>query len=214
MTIVISELSSLSCCAAEGRDPQDSYSPVHWSTCYCLQIDYLAVARAAMACGAHFTALLYIEHWTEQRYGRLQYVDPEGLTEGRRSTAGSSIVAQLQALTRGSSSSGTAVAAAGGSSSGGRGQGPVLRPAALSSKEPEQQQQQEGERLGQLLMDLYSNVNEPDGVYAVAAAFGGSSNRLQLLQHEGKWGDVASSEDELLQSLGRAGSAKEKGKCL
>jgi hypothetical protein len=152
-----------------------------------------------MACGAYFTALLYIEHWTEQRYGRLQYIDPESLTEGRRSTAGSSLVAQLRAFAKGGSSSSKSVALAGGGS-------------AIGGSSIEQQKQQEGERLGCLLMDLYSNINEPDGVYAVAAAFGGSSHRLQLLQHEGKWADVAATEDELLQNLGRAGSAKEKGK--
>ena len=36
---------------------------------YWLHIDYLQVAAAALRCGAPFTALLYVEHWCEERLG-------------------------------------------------------------------------------------------------------------------------------------------------
>jgi hypothetical protein len=38
---------------------------------YWLEIDYLQLAAAAARCGAHFTALLYIEAWQEARHGWL-----------------------------------------------------------------------------------------------------------------------------------------------
>ena len=34
---------------------------------YWLHMDYLQVAAAALRCGAPFTALLYVEHWCEER---------------------------------------------------------------------------------------------------------------------------------------------------
>jgi hypothetical protein len=36
---------------------------VSWHRCFCLHIDYLAVAAAAMAVKAYFTAMLYVEQW-------------------------------------------------------------------------------------------------------------------------------------------------------
>ena len=49
----------------------DADSPLLWLKVYWLDIDYLMVAKAAMKCNAPFTALLYTEHWLEQRNGRL-----------------------------------------------------------------------------------------------------------------------------------------------
>lgn len=36
---------------------------VSWHRCFCLHIDYLAAAAAAMAVKAYFTAMLYVEQW-------------------------------------------------------------------------------------------------------------------------------------------------------
>ena len=50
-------------------------SPVQWQKRYWLDIDYLLVAAAALRCSAYFTALLYVEHWIEDEYGRLTLTD-------------------------------------------------------------------------------------------------------------------------------------------
>ena len=42
---------------------------------YWLEADYLEVAAAAAHCGAHFTALLYIEAWQEEQHGWLVPLD-------------------------------------------------------------------------------------------------------------------------------------------
>ena len=50
-------------------------SPVQWRKPYWLDVDYLLVAAAALRCSAYFTALLYVEHWIEDEYGRLTLTD-------------------------------------------------------------------------------------------------------------------------------------------
>lgn len=50
-------------------------SPVQWQKRYWLDLDYLLVAAAALRCSAYFTALLYVEHWIEDEYGRLTLPD-------------------------------------------------------------------------------------------------------------------------------------------
>lgn len=50
-------------------------SPVQWQKRYWLDVDYLLVAAAALRCSAYFTALLYVEHWVEDEYGRLTLTD-------------------------------------------------------------------------------------------------------------------------------------------
>ena len=40
-----------------------------------MEADYLEVAAAAARCGAHFTALLYIEAWQEEHHGWLVPLD-------------------------------------------------------------------------------------------------------------------------------------------
>jgi hypothetical protein len=61
-------------------------------------------------------------------------------------------------------------------------------------------QAQQQPLLEQLLLDLYSHVNEPDGVYALVAAFGSPASQLQLLQHEQQWAAVLGGQDALLQA--------------
>ena len=60
-----------------------SKSPAAWSKQYCLDIDYLLVADAALKCSAYFTALLYIEHWVEEQYGRLGLNDHAPASESK-----------------------------------------------------------------------------------------------------------------------------------
>ena len=50
-------------------------SPVQWQKRFWLDLDYLLVAAAALRCSAYFTALLYVEHWIEDEYGRLTLPD-------------------------------------------------------------------------------------------------------------------------------------------
>ena len=46
--------------------------PTSWATIHWLDIDYLCVARAALSCGACFTALQYVEYWCENAHGKLE----------------------------------------------------------------------------------------------------------------------------------------------
>ena len=46
--------------------------PTSWATIHWLDIDYLCVARAALSCGACFTALQYVEYWCENVHGKLE----------------------------------------------------------------------------------------------------------------------------------------------
>ena len=39
---------------------------------YWLELDYLAVAAAALRCAASLTALMYVEYWCEQQCNALQ----------------------------------------------------------------------------------------------------------------------------------------------
>lgn len=50
-------------------------SAAAWAKQYWLDIDYLLVAGAALKCSAYFTALLYVEHWIEEQYGKLKLGD-------------------------------------------------------------------------------------------------------------------------------------------
>eukprot|EP00879_Flechtneria_rotunda_P006073 GHRR01006386.1.p1 GENE.GHRR01006386.1~~GHRR01006386.1.p1 ORF type:complete len:3169 (+),score=1435.50 GHRR01006386.1:1331-9508(+) len=145
---------------------QEPPPPAAWRRCFCLHIDYQAVAAAAVACRAYFTALIYIEHWCEEQYGRLMLRPPE--------QEASPLVTRLQQLGGVSGNVATAI--------------PVT-------------QQQQDSVLEQLLLDLYSNVNEPDGIYAVAAVFSSSSSQLQLLKHEQQWDMVLGAEDAALQTV-------------
>ena len=43
----------------------------------------MAVAAAALRCGACFTALLYLEHWCEAEHGRLMLGDDQPLAAVR-----------------------------------------------------------------------------------------------------------------------------------
>lgn len=152
-------LSSMPC------DPAPA--PVAWQRCFCLHLDYLAVAAAAMAVKAYFTALLYVEHCCSelQREGRNPF----------QGTVADSGIMQLQQL--------AGVGTANGVS---------------SAQQPVEKQQQQ--LLESLLLQLYSNINEPDGVYAVVAAFGSPASQLQLLQHEQRWAAVLGRQDALLQA--------------
>lgn len=147
---------------------------VAWQRCFCLHLDYLAVAAAAMAVKAYFTAMLYVEQWCfEQQQG--------GMNPFQGAVADSSSM-QLQQLAGLATSTADAGAANG-----------------LNSTQQAVQQHQQ-QLLQQLLLELYSNVNEPDGVYAVVAAFGSPASQLQLLQHEQQWAAVLGGQDALLQA--------------
>ena len=103
---------------------------------YWVDVDYLQLAAAAAQCGAHFTALLYIEAWQEEQHGWLAPLD----------TAAASAAAAAAEVAAGSSASASAVGGGGGGSSAERQVAAVER----------------------LLLDTYSQINEPDGIYAVA----------------------------------------------
>jgi hypothetical protein len=100
---------------------------------YWVDVDYLQLAAAAAQCGAHFTALLYIEAWQEEQHGWLAPLD----------TAAASAAAAAAEVAAGSSASASAIG--GGSTA-----------------------ERQVEAVERLLLDTYSQINEPDGIYAVA----------------------------------------------
>lgn len=52
-------------------------STLSWEKVYWIPIDYLAVARSAINCGAFFTAVLYVEHWCEENFNSLTLGTPD-----------------------------------------------------------------------------------------------------------------------------------------
>jgi hypothetical protein len=144
-----------------------------WRRCYCLHVDYMDVAAAAVTVRAYFTALVYIEEWCQEHCGRLTF-KPVVQSSSVNSEA-LQLQQELQGLLGSSSSSSTGAA-------------------ATQTAAPQRQQM-----LEQLLLELYSNINEPDGMYAITAAFGSTASQLQLLKHEGQWAQVLGVQDALLQ---------------
>jgi hypothetical protein len=158
--------------------------PAGWQRCYCVHISYLAVAAAAISCKAYFTALLYIEHWCEEQYGKLT-LNPAAADTDAAGGVQLQHLQQLQQL----AGLGSTVAGLGGTA--------VVPQLAGGTTAVQQQQQQ---LLEAMLLDLYSNMNEPDGIYAVAAAFSSPASQLHLLQHEQRWASVLGAEDAQLQA--------------
>ncbi|KAK9806879.1 hypothetical protein WJX72_005975 [[Myrmecia] bisecta] len=113
-------------------------SPAFWPKAYWLDVDYLAVAAAALRCSACFTALLYAEHWCEEEHGRLALGEERTLNEASLPMA------------------------------------------------------------DQLLLDIYGQIDEPDGIYALARSHVIAS-QLRLYQHEGAWSKVLAGYDMLLR---------------
>lgn len=152
--------------------------PTAWQRSFCLHLDYLSVAAAAMAVKAYFTALLYVEQWCAE-------VKQTGLNPFEGSTVESGLL-QLQKLAGLDGSANAATAATDG--------------AAVDAAFQRSLQQQQQQLLERLLLELYSHVNEPDGVYAVVAAFGSPASELHLLKHEQQWAAVLGGQDALLQA--------------
>jgi hypothetical protein len=57
--------------AAAAAAAMDATSPLAWATVHWLDVDYLCVARAALRCGACFSALQYVEYWCQEAHGEL-----------------------------------------------------------------------------------------------------------------------------------------------
>jgi hypothetical protein len=151
-----------------------------WKRCYCVHVDYLAVAAAALSCKAYFTALLYIEHWCEEQYGKLTLNPAASDAEA----AGGVQLQHLQQLQQLAGFGNTA--------------GELQQHQQLGNGTDVAQQRKQ--LLESMLLELYSNVNEPDGIYAVAAAFSSPASQLHLLRHEQLWASVLGAEDALLQA--------------
>jgi hypothetical protein len=62
---------------AAGGKQRSGADPRLWTSVYCLQLPYLAVAQAALAAGDHFAALLYAEHWCEAQGGGAAELPPD-----------------------------------------------------------------------------------------------------------------------------------------
>ncbi|KAL4452130.1 hypothetical protein ABPG75_007792 [Micractinium tetrahymenae] len=64
--------------------------------------------------------------------------------------------------------------------------------------------------LERLLLDIYSSINEPDGIYAVARSHSMLS-QLKRFEHEGDWSRALLTYDLVLQHLGLAGGIGSSG---
>ncbi|BDA48015.1 Serine-protein kinase ATM [Coccomyxa sp. Obi] len=124
-----------------GRSGQTGGDPTLWRKVCWLDLNYLHLAQAALRCSAAFTALLYIEYWCKEHYGRLTLGEEDLLSEGEISN------------------------------------------------------------VDQLLLDIYSQVQEPDSIYAAARSQKAAS-QLCLFEHEGAW-DKALVGYDLLQLGGQ-----------
>ncbi|KAL2608088.1 hypothetical protein R1flu_026661 [Riccia fluitans] len=122
--------------SVSGRADQ---GPTSWKKVYWLHIDYLATARAAQQCAAHFTSVLYIEHWCEEAFGSLTLGPPDFSSDDEL-------------------------------------------PAHL-----------------ELLMRVYTRINEPDGVYGVVRSHKVTSQLLRN-EHEGNWSKALENYDLLLRN--------------
>ncbi|KAL3675793.1 hypothetical protein R1sor_025741 [Riccia sorocarpa] len=119
--------------------PHVDQGPTYWKKVYWLRIDYLATARAAQQCAAHFTSVLYVEHWCEEAFGSLTLGPPDFSSDDEL-------------------------------------------PAHLD-----------------LLMRVYTRINEPDGVYGVVRSHKVTSQLLRY-EHEGNWSKALENYDLLLRS--------------
>ncbi len=115
------------CTVALQNGPPAPLPQVYW-----VDADYLEVAAAAARCGAHFTALLYIEAWQEEQHGWLVPLD-------------ASRVPTATALLPGSGSAGSEGPS--GAGGGGQGDGRAEEQAAAL------------ERVRRLLLDTYRRVH-------------------------------------------------------
>jgi hypothetical protein len=228
-----------------GRPPVDRLLPYHWPTVYCLDICYLSVARAASAASAHFSALIYIEHWCEAAHRRAALPRASALCEaadraaagarraggkgsGGRSGAGAPPLpapapgpSLLERLLPGATQAGgvagrAAPRAASAPTPGARGGGRAPTPAAEPTEATMQAGPSEEAALSEvesLLLGLYEQVNDPDGVYAIAALFDSARSRLALLRREARWADVLAAADEWLQHPAAFGGAQGAAAC-
>ncbi|KAH7622345.1 putative Serine/threonine-protein kinase ATM [Nannochloris sp. 'desiccata'] len=113
-----------------------------WRKVYWVDLDYLILAEAAIACRAYFSALMYVETWCEEaNRGRLGL--PPAESQPRRGEADA------------------------------------------------------------LLLQIFSNIEEPDGLYAVARS-NDLLPQLKRFEREGNWADALASWDLALQLMGPA----------
>ncbi|KAJ1684822.1 hypothetical protein LUZ63_016212 [Rhynchospora breviuscula] len=62
---------------SKDRSPKLIQFTSSWDKVYWLPIDYLDVAKAAVRCGSHFTAVLYAELWCEEHFNTLTLGPPD-----------------------------------------------------------------------------------------------------------------------------------------
>ncbi|KAM7471306.1 hypothetical protein LguiA_009489 [Lonicera macranthoides] len=67
-----SKLKDFSSTSAELLTSTSSWEKVYW-----LPIDYLIVSKSAIHCGSYFTAVLYVEHWSEEHFRSLTLGSPD-----------------------------------------------------------------------------------------------------------------------------------------
>lgn len=182
---------------------------------YWLDIDYLKVAEAALHCSASMTALLYVEEWYKEVHGRLimgsdnhlnevqlQYI---GTLAGYRAARISDVlVFRHQAFSAFPYHAMTPKPChLEHSQKALPGQKPVLGLLDMqdsfkfvwSCNEASQNVSQGlDDKAEKLLVDIYSQVREPDSIYAVVRSHHEAS-LLPLLEHEEAWSRVLVAHD-------------------
>ena len=149
---------------------------------YWLGLDYLKVASAALRSSACFMALLYIEEWCKETHGALS------LGEDKLRDQVCQQLLRLSSSCLFPSPYAVQVVAH-----------PVATAILLMSADAHSLLQDTLPVAEQLLLDIFSQVNEPDGIYAIAQSHKMAS-QLRLFEHEGSWSKALLGYDLLQQS--------------
>jgi hypothetical protein len=141
-----------------------------WHSHFWEDVDYILVARAALAVGAHCTALLYMELWYEATFGQVTLLAPEEDTD--------------QPDTKSNKTRSRSKRTANGKS----------KPQPQISVHEEDQREAR-----ELLLDIFTSIGEPDSFYGLTAAFDSIAPQLAMYVHEQNWPKALGTYDMVLQ---------------
>ncbi len=146
---------------------------------YWLHVSYLQVAAAALRSGAQLTALLYLEHWCEEQLGACT-------VEGVDTSSQVLIARKFSRTLRETSARVASLSSCDIPAYACR----VARHHLMLPSPPVILSTmtllvaQDGIEMKRILLDIYSSIDDPDGIYAVAQS-GDTASQLRLMQHEG-----------------------------
>eukprot|EP00026_Physarum_polycephalum_P000025 Phypoly_transcript_00025.p1 GENE.Phypoly_transcript_00025~~Phypoly_transcript_00025.p1 ORF type:complete len:3119 (+),score=637.15 Phypoly_transcript_00025:93-9449(+) len=140
-----------------------------WHSNFWDGLEYMLVARAALAVGAHCTALLYTELWYEATYGQLTLLNP-----------GEDDIDEPKVVKKGSRPKRNA-----------NGKSKPL------PQIPVQEEDQRAAR--ELLLNIFTSIGEPDSFYGLTATFDSIAPQLAMYVHEQNWAKALGTYDMVLQ---------------